>query len=91
MNATDWVAVATVVNVLCTIALVCVTWWYASTTRRLLKSAWDQNKMLSKSAQIQAWGALSGAAAHPTGANPFQRLRELALELQECDQQDSSP
>jgi len=47
-----------------------------------LTEAQKQSDLISKTAQIAAWTALTTAAAHPSGNNPYQKLRTLVSELE---------
>lgn len=65
------------------ILLVLITAWYAWATSNMLREMKKQAALSAKSAQISAWAALTNAAGHPTGENPFAELRKLVKELSE--------
>jgi len=78
-----------IVNVFTTLVLAGITFWYAVTTSKMLRAiknqlteAQKQSDLISKTAQIAAWTALTTAAAHPSGNNPYQKLRTLVSELE---------
>lgn len=69
-------------SLIITVILVLITGWYAYSTHKMFKAMREQKEILLKSAQVSAWAALTNAAGHPTGQNPFSRLRILAQQLE---------
>jgi len=81
-----------VLNFIATLILVCITAWYAYSTAKMLSEmkrqadiVREQSLIVSKAAQITAWAGLTNAETHPSGQNPFKKLRELATSLEKED------
>ena len=76
-------------NLIATLSLVAITAWYAYSTAKMLaemkrqaEAVQAQSQLLAKAAQISAWAALMNAAGHPSGQNPFEKLRALVADLE---------
>jgi hypothetical protein len=79
-------------NLLGTLILAAITAWYAYSTAKILRemrrqadAVREQSLLVSKSAQVVAWAALTTLKAHPAGEKPYERLRELIRQLEEAD------
>lgn len=81
-----------ILNLLVTPILVAITAWYAYSTAKILRemkrqadAVRDQSLLVSKSAQIAAWAALTNAAGHPDGQNPYMQIRRLVEQLEKLN------
>lgn len=79
------------------VSLVGLTAWYARSTANTVKhlraqqKAIDaQSKILSISAQVAAWTALTSAAKDVPGQSPIRHLRRLANELNDLSKASES-
>ena len=81
------------INMIATLILALITAWYACSTYNILKemksqsnSMRDQMQILIKNVEVSALSALTTAAGHPSGENPFEKLREIVKQLESKDE-----
>ena len=72
-------------NLLATPMLAAITAWCAYSTAKMLgemrrqaDAVREQSLLVSKSAQVVAWAALTTAEGHPAGQNPFETFENFS-------------